>query len=106
MSYQRSGDLDTSGQLLSHVHQLFLDSDPASAPLLESQHIVLPRQRGQVIRELFRQYRKVLINPGVQTFAEEMEKAESGMIWLQVIFACLIIYLGAILGVLLGIAET
>lgn len=103
MSYQPSESLDASGQSLSHVYEPSLGSDPASAPLLAP---VLPRQRGQVMRGLFKQYRKVLINPGVQTFAEEMQKAERGMIWLQIIFASLIIYLGGILGVAVGIAET
>lgn len=51
-------------------------------PLPQAQPLPL----GQAVRELPRQYEKILLKPGPRSFEEEQGKAEWGIIWLQVIF--------------------
>jgi len=48
-----------------------------------------PLPRGQAIRELPSQYRKILFKPGPRSFAEEQGKAEWGIIWVQILFLML-----------------
>jgi ABC-type Co2+ transport system permease subunit len=43
-----------------------------------------PLPLAQSLRELPAQYRKILLRPGVPSFAEEQGKAEWGVIWLQI----------------------
>src|SRR5229473_8184148 len=56
-----------------------------------------PRPIGQAIQELPSQYIKVLTKPSAQTFAEEMGKADWGMVWVQLIGLAII---GTILGLI------
>lgn len=56
-----------------------------------------PRPIGQAIQELPNQYIKVLTKPSVQSFAEEMGKADWGMVWIQLLIWALI---GTILGLI------
>lgn len=44
-----------------------------------------PRPLGQAIQELPNQYIKVLTKPGAQAFAEEMGKADWGIVWIQLL---------------------
>jgi len=44
-----------------------------------------PLPLAQAIRELPVQYRKILLRPGVRSFAEEQGKAEWGIVWLQIL---------------------
>jgi hypothetical protein len=44
-----------------------------------------PRPLGQAIQELPREYIKVLTHPSPQTFAEEIGKADWGIVWIQLI---------------------
>jgi len=41
---------------------------------------------GQAIRELPRQYKKILFKPGARSFGEEQGKADWGIIWVQLLF--------------------
>lgn len=52
------------------------------SPVAQAQPLPL----GQAIRELPRQYKKILFKPGVRSFAEEQVKADWGIIWLQMLF--------------------
>jgi hypothetical protein len=45
-----------------------------------------PLPLGQAIRELPRQYKKILFKPGVRSFGEEQGKADWGIIWVQLLF--------------------
>jgi hypothetical protein len=45
-----------------------------------------PLPLGQAIRELPRQYKKILFKPGARSFAEEQGKADWGIIWMQLLF--------------------
>src|SRR5436309_8193083 len=56
-----------------------------------------PRPIGQAIQELPNQYIKVLTKPSAQSFAEEMGKADWGMVWIQLLIWALI---GTILGLI------
>ncbi len=58
-----------------------------------------PRPIGQAIQELPNQYIKVLTKPSAQSFAEEMGKADWGMVWIQLLIWALI---GTILGLIRG----
>jgi hypothetical protein len=58
-----------------------------------------PRSIGQAIQELPNQYIKVLTKPSVQTFAEEMGKADWAMVWIQLLIWALV---GTILGLIRG----
>ncbi len=49
-----------------------------------------PLPLGQAIRELPRQYKKILFKPGVRSFMEEQGKATWGIIWLQLLFQMVI----------------
>jgi len=56
-----------------------------------------PRSIGQAIQELPNQYIRVLTKPSVQTFAEEMGKADWAMVWIQLIIWALF---GTIIGLI------
>lgn len=58
-----------------------------------------PRSIGQAIQELPNQYIKVLTKPSVQSFAEEMGKADWPMVWIQLLILALI---GTIIGLIRG----
>jgi hypothetical protein len=62
----------------------------------------MPRPLGQAIRELPRQYLKVLTKPSAQTFAEEQGKADWGIIWVQLLFIGLI---GTIIGIISAVLH-
>src|SRR6266853_2633662 len=49
-----------------------------------------PRSIGQAIQELPNQYIRVLTKPSAQTFAEEMGKADWGMVWIQLLIWALV----------------
>lgn len=55
---------------------------------------VRPLPLGQAIRELPTQYRRILFRPGARTFAAEQNKAEWGIIWVQILF--LMVFIGII----------
>jgi hypothetical protein len=57
---------------------------------------VQPLPLGQAIRELPRQYKKILFRPGVRSFLEEQGKAEWGIIWVQVLLQ---VFVGILLSV-------
>jgi hypothetical protein len=62
-----------------------------------------PRPIGQAIQELPNQYLKVLTKPSSQTFAEEMGKADWGIVWVQlIILAVVATVLGFIHGAIFG----
>src|SRR5438034_7357529 len=56
-----------------------------------------PRSIGQAIQELPNQYIRVLTKPSVQTFAEEMGKADWAMVWIQLLIWALF---GTIIGLI------
>lgn len=56
-----------------------------------------PLPLGEAIRQLPNQYIKVLTKPSAQTFAEEMGKAEWGIVWVQLLIYAVI---GGVLGFL------
>ncbi len=56
-----------------------------------------PLPLNEAIRQLPNQYIKVLTKPGARTFAEEMGKAEWGIVWIQLLAYAVI---GAVLGFL------
>jgi hypothetical protein len=58
-----------------------------------------PRPLGQAIQELPNQYIKVLTKPSAQSFAEEMGKADWGIVWVQLLALAV---LGTILGIIRG----
>src|SRR6266700_5245135 len=58
-----------------------------------------PRSIGQAMQELPNQYIRVLTKPSAQTFAEEMGKADWGMVWIQLLIWALV---GTILGLIRG----
>ncbi|HEY0756632.1 MAG TPA: Yip1 family protein [Ktedonobacteraceae bacterium] len=49
-----------------------------------------PLPVGQALRELPRQYKKILFRPGARSFLEEQGKAEWGIIWLQLLLQMLL----------------
>jgi len=57
-----------------------------------------PRPIGQAIQELPNQYIKVLTKPSAQSFAEEMGKADWGMVWIQLL-------IWAVIGTILGLIR-
>jgi hypothetical protein len=62
-----------------------------------------PRSLGQAIQELPNQYIKVLTKPSVQSFAEEMGKADWSIVWIQlIILAVVATILGFIHGAIFG----
>jgi hypothetical protein len=64
-----------------------------------------PRSIGQAIQELPSQYIKVLTKPSAQTFAEEMGKADWGMVWIQLIALALIGTVLGLIGSAIGVAS-
>ncbi|HEX7733899.1 MAG TPA: YIP1 family protein [Ktedonobacteraceae bacterium] len=51
---------------------------------------VAPQPLGEAVRDLPRQYKKILFKPGVRSFLEEQGRAEWGIIWIQLLFLTLI----------------
>lgn len=57
---------------------------------------VEPLPVGQAVRDLPRQYKKILFKPGVRSFLEEQGRAEWGIIWVQLLFQ---VFLGVLLSI-------
>lgn len=55
-----------------------------------------PLPLSQAIRDLPRQYKKILFKPGARTFIEEEGKADWGIIWMQILFLMVLSILIAI----------
>ncbi len=64
-----------------------------------------PRPIGQAIRELPNQYIKVLTKPSAQSFAEEMGKADWGIVWVQLLGLAIIGTIFGLIGTAIGIAS-
>ncbi len=64
-----------------------------------------PRPIGQAIQELPNQYIKVLTKPSAQTFAEEMGKADWGIVWVQLLALIVIGTIFGLIGNAIGIAS-
>lgn len=58
---------------------------PPPASRYETAARIQPLPLAQAMRELPVQYRKILLRPGVRSFAEEQDKAEWGIVWLQIL---------------------
>ncbi len=65
-----------------------------------------PRPIGQAIQELPNQYIKVLTKPSAQTFAEEMGKADWGMVWIQLLALALVGTIVGLIRVAIGLAGS
>src|SRR6266702_7338308 len=65
-----------------------------------------PRSIGQAIQELPNQYIRVLTKPSAQTFAEEMGKADWGMVWIQLLIWALILTILGLIGSAIGLASS
>jgi len=65
-----------------------------------------PRSIGQAIQELPNQYIRVLTKPSAQTFAEEMGKADWGMVWIQLLIWALIGTILGLIGSAIGLASS
>jgi hypothetical protein len=57
-----------------------------------------PRPLGQAIQELPNQYIKVVTKPSAQTFAEEMGKADWGIVWIQLLALAVIATIFGLIG--------
>jgi hypothetical protein len=77
---------------------------PAEPEYVPSQ--VHPLPLGEAIRQLPRQYFKVLTKPGAMTFAEEMGKAAWNIVWVQLIGLGIIYTLLGLLGFAIEPATT
>lgn len=75
---------------------------PPFMPPIQPSH---PLPLGQAIRELPRQYWKVLTRPGTRAFAEEQGKAEWGIVWMQLLFLVLLALIVAFLNATSGITN-
>jgi hypothetical protein len=64
-----------------------------------------PRSIGQAIQDLPNQYIKVLTKPSAQTFAEEMGKADWGIVWVQLIGLAIIGTVFGLIGTAIGVAS-
>lgn len=64
-----------------------------------------PRSLSQAIQELPNQYIKILTKPSAQSFAEEMGKADWGMVWVQLIALALVGTIFGLIGNAIGIAS-
>jgi hypothetical protein len=64
-----------------------------------------PRPLGQAIQELPNQYIKVLTKPSVQSFAEEMGKADWRMVWVQLLGIAIIGSIFGLIGSAIGVAS-
>ncbi len=64
-----------------------------------------PRPLGQAIQELPNQYIKVLTKPSAQSFAEEMGKADWGIVWVQLLALIVIGTIFGLIGNAIGIAS-
>ena len=65
-----------------------------------------PRSIGQAIQELPNQYIRVLTKPSAQSFAEEMGKADWGMVWIQLLIWALIGTILGLIGSAIGLASS
>ena len=65
-----------------------------------------PRSIGQAIQELANQYIRVLTKPSVQTFAEEMGKADWAMVWIQLLIWALVGTVIGLIGAAIGLAGS
>jgi hypothetical protein len=63
-----------------------------------------PRPIGQAIQELPNQYIKVVTKPSAQTFAEEMGKADWGIVWIQLLALAVITTIFGLIGQAIGLA--
>jgi hypothetical protein len=64
-----------------------------------------PRPLGQAIQELPNQYIKVLTKPSAQTFAEEMGKADWGIVWVQLLALAIIGSIFGLIGSAIGVVS-
>jgi len=64
-----------------------------------------PRPLGQAIRDLPNQYMKILTRPSVQSFAEEMGKADWGIVWVQLIAIAVVGTIFGLIGSAIGVVS-
>ena len=64
-----------------------------------------PRPLGQAIQELPNQYIKILTKPSVQSFVEEMGKADWAMVWVQLIAIAIVGTIFGLIGGAIGVAS-
>ena len=64
-----------------------------------------PRSLSQAIQELPNQYIKILTKPSVQSFVEEMGKADWAMVWVQLIAIALFGTIFGLIGSAIGVAS-
>ncbi len=74
-AFEQYGQQQFSGAYPSPMPPLPVYTQPMAGPL----------PLGQALQQLPSQYAKVTTKPGAQSFAEEMGKAEWGIIWLQLL---------------------
>lgn len=64
-----------------------------------------PRSVSQAIQELPNQYIKILTKPSVQSFVEEMGKADWAMVWVQLIAIAIVGTIFGLIGSAIGVAS-